>query len=350
MPARAHLVKLGIARQTDEICIADPQFLPLGFPQRNPKKSFSLSLMTNILGPITMIVLLLSGYVAFKNKNKYQAEIEETNSQKTMLEQQRQRLQKAKDDLAATTAKRIETEEKNVQLTAEKAASEKKKEELNGMIASKTREIEMNKQQLDQIREKTAKIGDIRELASKMRATRAEINELAQNIEQNETRLDQLTNDNRNTEGRIGDMRVMFDTFAKSKSLPTLSARIRSIYPTWGFVTLSSGNDAGVVINSTLDVVRDGATIAKLVVTGVERNTASANIIPDSLAQDITLMVGDRVVPSQATNEPAKPAAGPKAAAEPPPLGGDAPAEPPPLQDAPPLGEKPAANNDIFSN
>jgi hypothetical protein len=139
-----------------------------------------------------------------------------------------------------------------------------------------------------------------------MRATKAELTELAQNIEANENRLDQLTTDNRQTEDRIGGMRSMFETFSKSNSLPTLNTRIRSIYPTWGFVTLSSGNDAGVAMSSTLDVVRDGATIARLLVTAVERNSASANIIPDSIAQDITLMVGDRVVPSQtATPVPA---------------------------------------------
>jgi len=55
-----------------------------------------------------------------------------------------------------------------------------------------------------------------------------------------------------------------------------------------------------------LDVVRDGATIAKLLVTSVESTSASASIIPDSIAQDITLMVGDRVVASSEANVAAR--------------------------------------------
>jgi hypothetical protein len=51
-------------------------------------------------------------------------------------------------------------------------------------------------------------------------------------------------------------------------------------------------------------VVRDGATIAKLLVTSVEGRSASASIIPDSIAQDITLMVGDRVVTGSKTKKP----------------------------------------------
>jgi len=78
-----------------------------------------------------------------------------------------------------------------------------------------------------------------------------------------------------------------------------LKTRIRSIYPNWGFVTLAAGNNAGVVANSSLDVVRDGETVAKLLVTAVESSSASASIVPDSLAPDVTLSVGDQVIPGQ---------------------------------------------------
>ena len=65
-------------------------------------------------------------------------------------------------------------------------------------------------------------------------------------------------------------------------------------------MTLASGNNAGVVTNSTLSVVRGGEAIAKLLVTAVESGSASASIVPDSLAPDVTLMVGDQVIHGQA--------------------------------------------------
>jgi hypothetical protein len=55
-----------------------------------------------------------------------------------------------------------------------------------------------------------------------------------------------------------------------------------------------------VISGSTLEVQRDGATIAKLRVRSVEAGRAAAEIIPDSVAQDVTLMVGDKVVPGAA--------------------------------------------------
>jgi hypothetical protein len=74
-----------------------------------------------------------------------------------------------------------------------------------------------------------------------------------------------------------------------------LKTRITSIYPNWGFVTLADGMTAGVAGGSPLDIVRDNEVIAKLLVTTVERNSASASIVPDSIADGVTLMIGDRV-------------------------------------------------------
>ena len=51
-------------------------------------------------------------------------------------------------------------------------------------------------------------------------------------------------------------------------------------------------------------MIRDGETIAKLLVTAVESRSASASIIPDSLAEDVTLMVGDRVVAGSKAKPP----------------------------------------------
>ena len=139
-----------------------------------------------------------------------------------------------------------------------------------------------------------------------MRATNAELEELAQSISATEAKLANLTSlkhPDRIT-GQRDEEQVR--NHQQRQSLPTLNTRIRSIYPTWGFVTLAAGNSGGVVANSTLDVVRDGSTIAKLLVTAVERNSASASIIPDSIGPDVTLMVGDRVIPAQKAAQPAR--------------------------------------------
>ena len=212
--------------------------------------------MANILGIFTAIILAVAAFVAMKNKARLEDEITTRQTEEASLAQSQKRLKAAQEVLKALPIERAGVDEK----FAAKSEEEEKLQEANAKLKSdieeKTATIAANKTKLDEIREKLAPVGDLDTLGATMKAMR----------------------------------------LGKGESLPALKTSIRSIYPTWGFVTLNDGNNAGVNSNSTLDVVRDGETIARLLVTAVESRSASASIIPDSIAQDVTLMVGDRVV------------------------------------------------------
>jgi predicted nuclease with TOPRIM domain len=255
--------------------------------------------MANVFGILTAIILAISAFVAYKNKIAYETEISSTADRKTELAKSEARLKLARETLATTTAKRTEVDGENLKLAEDEVAQKKTNAELKAKVDEKTAKVASNKEKLDDIREKTSKLGEINELADKMKRTKAELEELAQSISATEAKLANLNGDNVRTEKEIADIKNKLTTLSNNESLPTLNTRIRSIYPTWGFVTLAAGNSSGVATNSHLNVVRDGNTIAKLLVTAVETGSASASIIPDSVAKDVTLMVGDRVVPAE---------------------------------------------------
>jgi hypothetical protein len=305
--------------------------------------------MANVFGILTLLVLLLSGFVAWKNQGKYEEEIAKVITEKRNLALSQERLEKARTDLSDTIAKRTETDAEVVTLTATEDAQRKTNDSLKQQIEVKTRKAASNKQQLDEIREKTAKVGDLKELAPKMKATNAELEELGQAITATEAKLANLTAVNEKTEGEANAMKKKFEIISSGRSLPTLETRIRSIYPSWGFVTLASGNNGGVVANSTLNVVRGEETVAKLLVTAVERGTSSASIIPESLAPDTVLMVGDRVLPAQGGEKPSAPPvpAPPTTPAVPEAI--DAPALDAPALDAPALDAPAADEQDVFA-
>lgn len=302
--------------------------------------------MVNALGILTAIVLALATFVAYRNKTAYEKEIADTGNEtykanefkvglnadpftpktqfpneKSKLGYNQGRLERARNDLVATIAKRKGVEADNAKLDDEIFTQKKVNGGLNEQIATKTAKIAENKAKLDDIRERTSKVGDIKTLAAKMKVLKAEIEELAQNIAANEGKLANLNNENTQTEAHVKSLKDKFETISQNRSLPTMKTHIRSIYPTWGFVTLAAGNDAGVVTGSTLDVMRGDDLVAKLLVTAVERNSASASIIPDSLAQETVLMVGDRVIPGQRPGDRVistpKPAPAPKPTAQP---------------------------------
>ncbi|MBC8127381.1 MAG: hypothetical protein H8M99_09610 [Gloeobacteraceae cyanobacterium ES-bin-144] len=262
--------------------------------------------MANLFGIITFVALLLSAVVAYKNDLAYKEEISATQERKAELAKSRTRLQIASDNLESTIVKHTESKAEVERLAAAEEKQTKVNADLTADKGTKTTKTAESKAKLDEIREKTAKVGDLKELASKMRTTNAELEELNQSITTGEAKLANLTASNNQVESQIGAAKKKLEIIGSGQSLPTLNTRIRSIYPTWGFVTLAAGNNSGVVGNSQLDVMRDGAPIAKLQVTAVESNSSSASIVPDSVAKDVTLMVGDRVVPSQRIDTPAR--------------------------------------------
>lgn len=261
--------------------------------------------MANVFGILTAIVLAISAFVAFKNKAEYATDLAETQTQKDLLAKSEDRLAKDEEILAALPPEIQGVEDESDSLSTQESDQKKVNDELTAKIKDKTDQITADKEKLDSIREKTNKVGNVSELASKMRETNAAIEELKQSIANNEATLANLTAQSSSTETQITSTKSKFEDFAASRSLPSLNTRIRSIYPSWGFVTLAGGNNVGVVAGSTLNVVRNDEVVAQLLVSGVEATSASASIVPDSLDEGATLMVGDRVVPGVKETKPA---------------------------------------------
>lgn len=252
--------------------------------------------MANILGIFTAIILAVAAFVAVKNNARFETEIANRATEEASLKRSQDRLTAALEVLRALPIERADIDAQFAVKTEEETALKESNDAIKAETERKTQQIEANTRKLDEFREKIAKVGRIQDLGPKMKSMRNELEELTQSIADNEATLANLTAQDAATAAEAQNRKDQLETFSRGESLPTLATSIRSIYPTWGFVTLNAGNNAGVTANSSLDVVRDGATIAKLLVTSVESRSASASIIPDSLAQDVTLMVGDRVV------------------------------------------------------
>lgn len=253
--------------------------------------------MANILGIFTAIILAVAAFVAVKNKARLENEIVNRDSELQSLSTSQDRLKAAQEVLKQLPIDRAEIDAQASTKTGEETILKETNDALKSDIESKTVKISSNKQQLDGIREKTSEIGNIRDLADKMKTMRVELEELDQSITDDEATLANLTAQNTSAQSEEKTRKDELDTFSKGESLPSLNTRIRNIYPAWGFVTLADGNNGGVIANSTLAVVRDGETVARLLVTAVESRSATASIVPDSIGEDVTLMVGDRVVP-----------------------------------------------------
>jgi hypothetical protein len=184
---------------------------------------------------------------------------------------------------------RDETQEK----LDEQVAGNKKTQD---SIDSKKGAADSAQAKADAADETLKELGDVVTLVPRMKALRAAVRDLEDEISINSAQVDRLTGTEsttldiaKNLAKKLGD-RVSGSSYFESTS-------VRSIFRQWGFVTLAGGDNIGVVKKSKLSVLRDGEEIAQLIVTGVEANTSAANIIPSSVKGDVTVSPGDKVVP-----------------------------------------------------
>ena len=267
--------------------------------------------MAKVFGILTAIVLALALFVGFKNKNAYQTELDNHGAAKTSLANNQDKLAKNTASLESTRKSIDETKAQIPEVKARGAAQVKANDALTASKTTKTQEVDANKAKLDQVREQTERLGNVKELAAKMSTMSNEMSDLDVAIQGSESKLATLTSESGRLDAIVAEQQKQEGLRSKGESFATLNTRVSAVYPNWGFVTLAAGNTSGVITNSTLDVVRDDEVIAKLLVTAVERNTASASIVPESVKADTTVSAGDRVVPGikPATTAPTSAAA-----------------------------------------
>lgn len=255
--------------------------------------------MANVFAILSAIALAAACFLAMKNKDAYEKEIGLRQTEQARNAKLTTEYNALVSEFDATYAERTATEKENVGLRENETAETRKNTTLEGEKTTKTSESEALAKKIADFEEQTKEFGPIEELVAKLQELKTTLEGLTLDIASGEAKVADLTNEKGRTEGVIAAYGTKNENFAKKKSF-FATTRISAIYPAYGFVTLPIGNTSGVISGSTLEVQRDGATIAKLRVRSVEAGRAAAEIIPDSVAQDVTLMVGDKVVPGAA--------------------------------------------------
>ncbi len=268
---------------------------------------------------------------------KYKEQIEMRQAEESKRDNVlRPKLKKTLDDRDSTKLQKEEQQKAAEAKTAEVVAQQEKLESLKKEIADKENQVREQKASIDALADQLKELGDVKELVTKMRRMSDELVQLQSDIDQTTTKLNNLISEKNRTAAIISSFEEENGWRNANLSNPKLNTRISSIFDTYGFVTLPVGNNGGVVGGSSLDVVRDGEVIAKLLVKTVEASTSAAEVIPDTLRADTVLMVGDQIRATAAS----KPIPAPTPPA-PTPLVDEAPADAAPAEEPAPA-EAPA--------
>lgn len=252
--------------------------------------------MSKVFGTIAAVLLAAAAFVAFKNKESFEKEIQTNKTAEQLRDSTTKELLKEQQRLAAAQKVRDEKTEQAQQVGKEleeaTALFDKAKKKVDALKS----EHDKNKTQIANANDILKELPDPDELIPKVKRMRAQHSAATSEISTKEATLANLVQRDKNTKARIAATRKLIDLQSTGKSFPSLRTRISSVYRNWGFVILASGDSEGVVTGSTLDVLRGGDVIGKLKVTAVEAGRASADIVLDSVAEGTTLHPGDTVV------------------------------------------------------
>ena len=288
-------------------------------------------LKPKVLSILALLVLCAAGFLFFKNKEAYELEIDNRISAQSALKISQERLQTAIDNYNATVAEDEREQEVIVGLNGEIETQKELIAVLDREYRDKSDELRFFQDNPDMVNEWNDKVRIAENSMDEIKVLDKEIKELNTMVANREGTLADLTDTDDNLKENIANLKAHILSRSDGRSIDGLQTKVRAVYNSWGFVTLSDGDKTGVVLNSTLDVVREDEIIAKLLVTIVEQDSASADIVPGSMAPDTFLMIGDLVVP--ATSGMGEDAENPEAPAD------GQPADALPVNEAPPVDQ-----------
>lgn len=264
------------------------------------------------LNILALLILCTAGFVFWKNKTAYKLEIENRIDEQAYLEESRKRLKKAQDAYDSTIAEDERLQKRIAELATEENEQKDIMAKLERDLRDREDELRFFRNNPDMVNEWLDKVRIAENSMDEIKVLDKDIKQINTMISDRETNLANLTDKDNGLKQNIANLKEHISSRSDGRSIESLKTKIRAVYNGWGFVTLADGDKRGVVLNSTLDVVREDEVIAKLLVTIVEQDSASANIVPGSMAPDTFLMIGDTVRPAEvgmpAQGKPSAPA------------------------------------------
>ncbi|YCM43793.1 hypothetical protein V2O64_21020 [Verrucomicrobiaceae bacterium 227] len=254
--------------------------------------------MANTFGILAALVLAFAAFVAYKNKEEHQTQIDVTNTEDLKLTRNTKQFEGLVEDTEGLEAETVVTNQSRDDFNAKLKAQDDANKVAQDAIAEKETELKETKERVAEAEEQLRELGDLESLAGKIEALKSSVANLEDEVAVLKAQNSQLRSVKASADQRSAALSQILSDRTSGKSLDSLKTSIANISDALGFVTLASGDNAGVVSGSTLDVQRGGETIAQLTVTAVSSNTATADIITSSVKEGESVSVGDSVVAS----------------------------------------------------
>ena len=261
--------------------------------------------MPKILIGISILLLTLSLLFGLLNTSKVKGlrnEIVTTTSAREMADRSRlaseKKLKANEKDLAAAASKASAAEAKASDAEAELTKAQNTKAELESKLqASEGQIADLQKRVADA----TVAVPGAPEGVSP-NELKALLDDTKHQLEAAEQEKAILGDKVKSAQDKVAAMEEEKKRRESGQNPPGVHGTVLAVNQAYNFVVLNMGDRQGVVPNSEMLVMRQGALIGKIRISSVEPTTSIGDIITNSLARGVQVQPGDIVVYAGSTN------------------------------------------------
>lgn len=262
--------------------------------------------MPKILIGISALLMALSLVFGYLNKNEVTGlrdNLASTTSAKETAERSRsateKKLKTRETDLATAASKASAAEEKAAGIEAELSKAQNEKAELESKLqASEGQVADLQKRVAD------ATVSGVPGAPEGVSPNelKAMLDDTKSQLEAAEQEKDVLADKVKGAQDRVAALEEEKKRRDSGANTPGVHGTVLAVNQAYNFVVLSMGEQQGVVPNSELLVMRQGALIGRIRISSVEPTTSIGDIITNSLARGVQVQPGDTVIYAGNTN------------------------------------------------
>jgi hypothetical protein len=255
--------------------------------------------MTKVFFILSAVIMLVSAFFAFQNGREYvavrnsvtminldvQKALTEANNNVTKVTQANGEIAKVQSELD------VENEKvKSQKLKLAQVENDLRRDQ--DAFDSSNKKLAELKMRLDKLPQGMKPETMVEEINSMKKAT-AET-EAATEIKRKEADGEQekIANARRAYE----EVMKKIDDRKKSFDRNSLVARVVAVNNAWGFVVVDAGQNRGITEATKFLVTRGNQTVGKLSIVSVQKDRTVANILPETIANGLSIAPGDRVI------------------------------------------------------
>lgn len=255
--------------------------------------------MTKVLFILSAVVMLVATFFAYQNGRAF---VEVRNNVATTNVKVQAELNGARKIIEDVTKVAAEADAvvQSVDAENERIKSQKLK------IAQADNDTKSTQEQLDTRNKELAELKiklDKLPQGVKTETLVEDMNKIRKAVEDLKAEAEAKKKDVEKEEAKVADTRKGLDDLIrkieerkKSFDRNGLSAQIVAVNPDWGFVIVNAGQSKGITQATKLLVTRGTQTVGKLSIVSIQGERTIANILPDTLAEGMTIAPGDRVI------------------------------------------------------